>query len=166
MLSVIFKPLLWTGCIIFSLFSCLDLLPVDLWIFGSLDPYQSMETSKSKHQADSNTSTNGKYKFLVTNISLNLNLKKSYPYFSTFSTVFSNEFKIKSETEYMEKYCRFLLIVKQRIKSFKKQWVDACKKIHNTPRPNNNQKSTFVTTEHTPPVVVKTTNHKMYARIM
>ena len=166
MLSVIFKHFLWPDCTTFSLAFCLDLLSVH----GS---YQSMKTSKSRHQADSNTSTNGKYKFLVTNISLNLNLKKSYPYFSTFSTVFSNEFKIKSDTEYMEKYCRFLLIVKQRIKSFKKQW-DACKKIHHTPRPNNNRKSTLVMKENTPPIVagmaksrlVKTTDHKMYARIM
>ena len=53
----------------------------------------------------------------------------------------------------MEKYCRFLLIVKQRIKSFKKQWIDDCKKIHNTPRPDNNQKSTLVMKENTPPIV-------------
>ena len=96
---------------------------------------------------------NSKYKFLVTNISLKLNLKKSYLYCSIFRIVFSNEFKIKSDTEYMETYCRFLLIVNQRIKSFKKQWVDACKKIHNTPRPINNQKSTLVVTENTQPIV-------------
>ena len=73
----------------------------------------------------------------------------------------------------MEKYCRFLLIVKQRIKSFKKQWVDTCKKNHHTPRPNNNQKSTLVMTENTPPIVadlaktrlVKTTDHK-YASVL
>ena len=73
----------------------------------------------------------------------------------------------------MEKYCRFVLIVKQRIKSFKKQW-DACKKIHHPPRPNNNRKSTLVMKENTPPIVaglaksrlVKTTDYKMYARIM
>ena len=73
----------------------------------------------------------------------------------------------------MEKYCRFLFIVKQRIKSFKKQWVDTCKKNHHTPRPNNNQKSTLVMTENTPPIaaglaktrLVKTTDHK-YARIL
>ena len=96
-----------------------------------------------------------------------------YPYCSIFRTGFSNEFKIKSGTEFMEKYCRFLLIVKQRIKSFKKQWVDACKKIHNTPRPINNQKSTLVVTENTPPIIadlaktrlVRTTDHK-YARIL
>ena len=74
----------------------------------------------------------------------------------------------------MEKYCRFLLIVNQRIKYFKKQWVDTCKKIHNTPRPNNNQKSTLVVKDNILPIVdgltktrlVKTTDHKMYARIM
>ena len=125
-----------------------------------------------------------------------------YPYCSTFRTVFSNEFKIKTDTEYMEKYCRFLL----GARSFKKQWMEHCKKIrtlssqkkfrtlsppkifwtlsspikirtlsfpkiHNTPRPNNNQKSTLVMTENTPPIVaglaktrlVKTTDHK-YAR--
>ena len=46
-------------------------------------------------------------------------------------------------------------------------------KIHNSPRPNNNQKSTLVMTENTPPIaaglaktrLVKTTDHK-YARIL
>ena len=120
-----------------------------------------METSKSKHQADSNTSMNSKYKFLVTNISLKLNLKKSYLYCSIFRIVFSNEFKIKSDTDFMKNYCHFLLgarFFKNFIEQIK--WMDACKKIHRTPRPNNNQKSTLKTK------LVKTTNHKMYARIM
>ena len=74
----------------------------------------------------------------------------------------------------MKKYCRFLLgarFFKNFIEQIK--WMDACKKIHLTPRPNNNQKSTLVMTENTPPIVaglaktrlVKTTDHK-YARIM
>jgi hypothetical protein len=46
LLTVIFKPFLWPDCTTFSLAFCLDLLPKH-------GPYQSMETSKSKHQADS-----------------------------------------------------------------------------------------------------------------
>ena len=93
-------------------------------------------------------------------------LKKSYPYFSTFRTVFSNELKIKSDTEFMEKYCHKLLGARF-FKNFLKQikWMDACKKIHNTPTPNNNQKSTLVMTEKTPPIGGVKTNDQKYVRI-
>ena len=80
----------------------------------------------------------------------------------------------------MKKYCRFLLgarFFKNFIEQIK--WMDACKKIHHTPRPNNNQKSTLVMAESTLRIsvvsvktklvktkLVKTTNPKMYARIM
>ena len=103
---------------------------------------------------------------LVTNLSLNSNLKnKSYPYFSTSRTVFSNEFKIKSDIEYMEKYCRFLL----GARSLRKRWLNACKKFHNAPKSNPNQKSTLVMAEKkksTGDDLVKTTDPEMYIRII
>ena len=103
---------------------------------------------------------------LVTNLSLNSNLKnKSYPYFSTSRTVFSNEFKIKSDIEYMEKYCRFLL----GARSLRKRWLNACKKFHNAPKSNPNQKSTLFMAKKeksTGDDLVKTTDPEMYIRII
>ena len=71
----------------------------------------------------------------------------------------------------MEKYCRSLLGARF-FKNFMQQikWMDACKKIHNTPGPNNNHKSTL---ENTPPIVadlaktrlVETTDHKYVIRM-
>ena len=43
----------------------------------------------------------------------------------------------------MEKYCRFLL----GARSLRKRWLNACKKFHNAPKSNPNQKSTLVMAE-------------------
>ena len=93
--------------------------------------------------------------------------KKSCPNCSTFRTVFSNEFKIKSDIEFVEKYCRFLL----GARSLRKQWLDNCKKIHNAPKSTPpNQKPTLVVAEEKPiskgDDLVKTTNPKFYVRII
>ena len=71
----------------------------------------------------------------------------------------------------MKKNCRFLLgarFFKNFIEQIK--WMDACKKIHITPVPKDNYKSTL---ENTPPIVadlaktrlVETTDHKYVIRM-
>ena len=70
----------------------------------------------------------------------------------------------------MEKYCRFLLgarFFKNFIEQIK--WMDACKKTHNAPKSNPNQKSNLVMAEKkksTGDDLVKATDPKMYVRII